>query len=245
MAIGAAVLFASFVFFTSAFSGVFGMAGGLILLWALMLIFPPATAIAVQGFIQLTSNASRAWFSRAFIDLWISLPVIVGLLISAVIFLWISYTPNLAVISIAIGLLPILVWIPRSWFVFDAARPAQGLLCGLLAGALNVGVGTSGPIIDVFFIRTLRDRRTVIGTKAFLQALSHVVKIAFYWHSASALTPAEWTAVAAAAPFAIIGTSAGNAILRRLTDTSFRRWTRVVVTVIGCVYLVRGVMVLR
>lgn len=244
MAIGVAVLFASFVFLTSAFSGVFGMAGGLILLWVLMAIFPPATAIAVQGFIQLTSNASRAWMTRQFLDLAISLPVIVGLVISAAIFLWISYTPNLAVISISIGLLPILVWIPRSWFTFDASRPLQGLLCGLLAGSLNVGIGTSGPIIDVFFIRTLRDRRTVIATKAFLQALSHVIKIAFYWHSALVLSPDEWVAVAIAAPFAIAGTSVGNLILHRLTDIGFRRWTRILVTLIGGVYLARGISLL-
>ena len=56
------------VFFTSLLSGIFGMAGGLVLLAILLAILPVGTAIAVQGAIQIVANGSRAWFSRAFID---------------------------------------------------------------------------------------------------------------------------------------------------------------------------------
>jgi uncharacterized membrane protein YfcA len=51
-------------FCTSILSGIFGMAGGMILLAALMTVMPVATAIAVQGVIQLIANGSRAIFSR-------------------------------------------------------------------------------------------------------------------------------------------------------------------------------------
>jgi uncharacterized membrane protein YfcA len=63
------------VFATSALSGVFGMAGGLVLLAILLAMLPVATAIAVQGAIQIVANGSRAWFSRAHID-WRVLGVI-------------------------------------------------------------------------------------------------------------------------------------------------------------------------
>ena len=59
--------FVGVVFFTSMLSGVFGMAGGLVLLWFLLVVFPASTAMAVHGVIQLTANASRAWLSRRFI----------------------------------------------------------------------------------------------------------------------------------------------------------------------------------
>ncbi len=52
------------VFFTSMLSGIFGMAGGLVLMWFLLLAFPAASAMAVHGAIQLTANGSRAWLSR-------------------------------------------------------------------------------------------------------------------------------------------------------------------------------------
>ena len=61
-------LIALSVFLTSTLSGVFGMAGGLVLLAILFTILPVATAIAVQGAIQIVANGSRAWFSREHID---------------------------------------------------------------------------------------------------------------------------------------------------------------------------------
>ena len=51
MAIPVALLFLAVVFSTSVLSGVFGMAGGLILLGFLLAWLPAATAIAVHGVI--------------------------------------------------------------------------------------------------------------------------------------------------------------------------------------------------
>ena len=51
---------AALVFGTSVVSGVFGMAGGLVLLGSLLALLPVATAIAVQGAIQTVANGSRA-----------------------------------------------------------------------------------------------------------------------------------------------------------------------------------------
>jgi uncharacterized membrane protein YfcA len=51
-------------FCTSLVPGVLGMAGGLILLSALLLKLDPMIAVPVHGLVQLVSNASRAWFLR-------------------------------------------------------------------------------------------------------------------------------------------------------------------------------------
>jgi uncharacterized membrane protein YfcA len=228
------------VFLTSLLSGVFGMAGGLILLWVLLLLMPVGTAIAVHGVIQMVANGSRAWFSREYVDYRILRILCLGLALSAVALLFLNYKPNIIVVSIAIGLMPVLVWLPVQRLHLDASRPSHALVCGLIAGALTVGVGVSGPTIDIFFIRTMMDRRTVIATKAATQLVSHATKVVFYWNAASLLPAADWLAIALAAPIAILGTRAGNAILQRLTDANFRAWTRWIVTVIGVVYLVRG-----
>ena len=240
--IGAALVAAVFV--TSAISGIFGMAGGLILLGILLMLMPVGTAIAVQGMVQLIANGSRAWLSRAWIN-WSSLGfIIIGLVAAAITLLILRYTPDLATVCIAIGLMPILVWIPQRWLTLDASRPHQAMICGLVAGGLNLAVGVSGPTIDIFFIRTPMDRRTIIATKAATQVLSHAVKIVFYWNATMVLTPIEWTGILLAAPFAIGGTSFGHWILQRLTDANFRRWTRLIVTAIGIFYLIRGLSLL-
>jgi uncharacterized membrane protein YfcA len=240
--IAAALLVA--VFFTSTLSGVFGMAGGLVLLGILLTILPVGTAIAVQGAIQIIANGSRAFFSREFID-WKILGIIcLGLLVAGIVLFIIRYTPDLATVCIAIGLLPILVWIPQSWLALDASKPHHAFICGLLGGGLNLAVGVSGPTVDIFFIRTTMDRRKVIATKAATQVISHAAKVVFYWNAATVLAPFEWVAIALAAPFAIAGTSAGHWILQRLTDANFRAWTRWIVTAIGIFYLIRGLTLL-
>ena len=230
------------VFLTSTLSGVFGMAGGLLLLATLLAMLPVATAIAVQGAIQIVANGSRAYFSRAFID-WRILGLICIGLAGAALLLWIvRYTPDLATVCLAIGLMPVLVWIPRRWLALDASKPHHAVLCGLLGGGLNLAVGVAGPTVDIFFIRTAMDRRRVIATKAATQVVSHAAKVVFYGTTAAAMAPDDWLLVIVAAPFAIAGTQLGYRILQKLTDDGFRKWTRWVVTAIGAFYLARGLL---
>ena len=231
-------------FCTSVISGIFGMAGGMILLAALMAILPVATAIAVQGAIQIVANGSRAVFSRAFIDWRILGTICLGLFAAAVLLFLLRYTPDLATVCFAVGLMPILVWIPKHWLALDASKPLHAFFCGFLSGGLNLAVGVAGPTVDIFFIRTEMDRRTVIATKAATQVISHGAKVVFYGTAASAMAPGDWLIVAVAAPFAVLGTNVGYHVLQRLSDQNFRTWTRWIVTVIGFFYLIRGVMVL-
>ncbi|WDR02223.1 TSUP family transporter [Devosia algicola] len=242
LAIAAAMLVA--VFFTSMLSGIFGMAGGLILLWLLFLLLPVSTAIAVQGIIQIVANGSRAWFSRHYIDWKILAITTCGLVVAAAALVAVNYKPDLIIASITIGLLPILVWIPKHWLALDATKPGHALSAGIISGVLNLGAGASGPTVDMFFIRTMMDRRKVIATKAAIQVLSHAFKIAFYWSAAASLSQSELLAILMAAPIAILGTSAGKFLLERLSDANFRTWTRYVVTAIGLFYLARATLVL-
>lgn len=232
------------VFSTAMLSGIFGMAGGLILLYLLFLVLPVGTAIAVQGILQIVSNGSRAWFSRRYIDWRILGSMTIGLAVSAAALSLVRYRPDLTVASITIGLLPILVWIPTTWLQLDASHPSHAFAAGLVSGTLNIGAGAAGPVIDIFFVRALMDRRRVIATKAAAQVISHIVKVLFYAQAAAALTAQDWWSVAIAAPFAILGSSAGNVVLQKLTDINFRRWTRYVVTAIGLFYLGRAILVL-
>ena len=235
---------AAAVLVTSTISGVFGMAGGLILLAILLALLPVGTAIAVQGAIQIIANGSRAWFSRAFINWRILAIVCVGLLVAAIVLFLVRYTPDLVTVCIAIGLLPILVWIPKHWLALDASKPLHALICGFVSGGLNLAVGAAGPTVDIFFIRTEMDRRAIIATKAAIQVISHASKLLFYGFAMASMAAGDWLIVLIAAPFAIAGTQLGYQILQRLTDARFRSWTRLVVTAIGLFYLLRGLSLL-
>lgn len=238
-----AVLLVS-VFSTAMLSGIFGMAGGLVLLGILLLILPVGTAIAVQGAIQIIANGSRAYFSRKFIDWRVLAIMTLGLFTAGAILFSVRYVPDLATVCIVIGVLPALLWIPQSWLALDASKPHHAFICGLLGGGINLAVGVAGPTIDMFFIRTPMDRRTIIATKAAAQVINHAGKVLFYWHATMVLSSWEWASVALAAPFAIAGTSAGYWVLQRLTDANFKSWTRLIVTAIGFYYLARGIALL-
>ncbi|CAO1668774.1 putative membrane transporter protein [Halomonas sp. NYA30] len=244
MSLWIGVALVSVVFFTSMLSGVFGMAGGLVLLWFLLLVFPAGTAMAVHGVIQLTANGSRAWLSRHYIVWRIVAFMALGVLSAAGLLLLFNYSPNAASVSILIGLMPILVWTPKRWFHLDANRASHAFCCGIASGGLTIAAGVSGPLIDIFFVRSRMDRRQVVATKAMIQVVAHSIKIIFYLGAAMALSAGEWGIVLLAAPFAMLGTQAGNRILHRLTDANFRTWTRWIVTGIGVFYFAQGIFLL-
>lgn len=244
MSLWMGVALVSVVFFTSMLSGVFGMAGGLVLLWFLLLVFPAGTAMAVHGVIQLTANGSRAWLSRGYIVWRIVAFMALGVLSAAGLLLLFNYSPNAASVSLLIGLLPILVWLPKRWFHLNANRASHAFCCGIASGGLTIAAGVSGPLIDIFFVRSRMDRRQVVATKAMIQVVAHSIKIIFYLGAAMALNAGEWGIVLLAAPFAMLGTQAGNRILHRLTDANFRTWTRWIVTGIGIFYFLQGLFLL-
>lgn len=244
MSLWIGVALVSVVFFTSMLSGVFGMAGGLVLLWFLLLVFPAGTAMAVHGVIQLTANGSRAWLSRHYIVWRIVAFMALGVLSAAGLLLLFNYSPNAASVSLLIGLLPILVWLPKRWFHLNANRASHAFCCGIASGGLTIAAGVSGPLIDIFFVRSRMDRRQVVATKAMIQVVAHSIKIIFYLGAAMALSAGEWGIVLLAAPFAMLGTQAGNRILHRLTDANFRTWTRWIVTGIGVFYFAQGIFLL-
>lgn len=237
-----ALVFLAVVFGTSVLSGVFGMAGGLVLLGFLLAWLPAATAIAVHGVIQLSANGARAWLSRRFIAWPVVGLIALGTLAAALCLALVDYHPSETVVLIVLGLMPIMIWIPKRWFHFDVTRPWHAVVCGLISGGLTIAVGVSGPTIDIGFIRAELDRRTVVASKALVQVIAHSLKIVFYWRAAAALDPQEWGWLLLGIPFAFLGTRSGNLILARLSDVGFRYWTRWIVTVVGAYYLIRGIV---
>ncbi len=68
------------------------------------------------------------------------------------------------------------------------------------SGGLTIAAGVSGPLIDIFFVRSHMDRRQVVATKAMIQVVAHSIKIIFYLGAALALSAGEWAMVLLAAP---------------------------------------------
>lgn len=232
------------VLVTSTVSGVFGMAGGLMLMGALTLAMPVAAAMVTHGAVQFVSNGWRAVLHRKYIIWRIILFYGVGSAIAAALLALVTYQPTKPWVFLMLGLVPGLAWIPKGRFNLDAAKPTHAVACGLSVTGLNVIAGVSGPLLDVFFVRTDLTRHQIVATKAATQAFSHTVKMVFYGvpilasAQPSGLPP--WWFFALAAPLAMIGAWLGGMVLDKMSDKNFLKWTRWIVTAIGVVYLVQA-----
>jgi len=243
MTLLAAAFVLCMAFLTATLSGVFGMAGGLVLMGALAFVLPVQAAFVTHGLLQLVANGWRSVLHRKHVrwDIvgWYALAsLLAGLVVAAL-----SFAPSKPLLFLLLGLVPGLTWLPQSWINLDAARPRQAFLSGLTVTGLNLTAGVAGPLLDIFFVRTELSRHAIVATKAATQVFSHLAKILVYGAPLAAGAgigmPPLWV-FAVAIPLSMAGTAVGGVILNRMSDVNFKRWTRWIVTGVGVSYLIRA-----
>src|SRR6266852_1400167 len=179
---------------TSFISGIFGMAGGMLLIGFLLFVVPVQTAMVMHGVTQIAANGWRA-------------------------FLWPQrIAPNIE-------------------------GPGQAYMAGVIGGAIQLVSGVTGPLLDIFYVRTGMTRQVNVATKAAAQVLGHLSKVAYF--AAVIEGPAgrdleQWLVMAYAACFAVLGTTLSRSLLDRMSDKQFYRWTRRVILGVGAVYAGQG-----
>lgn len=240
---GLAALILAAVLATATLSGVFGMAGGLILMGLLTAVLPVPAALAIHGLVQMASNASRILLHLKHVVWRVVGFYAIGAVATMAAFTVISYAPSKAIVYLALGLLPIVVWLPERYIPLDAARPTHAVLAGILSTAMALTSGVSGPLADIFLVRSVLTRHQVLSTKAALQMFSHFSKVLFYGGAillagGGGFTP-PWLLVAACA-LAVVGVTLGAQVLDKLTDQGFRAWRRWIFTGIAAMYLVQA-----
>ncbi|MCK9508654.1 MAG: sulfite exporter TauE/SafE family protein [Pigmentiphaga sp.] len=238
---GFLLLVAVSVLLTSFISGIFGMAGGMILMGVLVAFMPVSAAMVLHAAAQLTSNGWRALLWRRHVDFRIFGRFLIGLFLAGLMFSFIGFVPDRALVLLTLGIVPFLVLlIPRN-YVPQATSRGGAELCGFLNTSMQFIAGVSGPLLDVFYVRSTMDRRAVVATKAICQAAAHLAKLIYFGHILSSDDPVSALLMAIAVGTAIIGTSLSKFVLERLSDHQFRRWTQGLVMVLGSIYLVQGV----
>jgi uncharacterized membrane protein YfcA len=243
MGAGAAVFVVVMAFVTATLSGVFGMAGGLVLMGALALVLPVSAAFVTHGLLQLVANGWRAVIHARHVRWGIVGWYALASAAAAGLVALVAFAPSKPILFLLLGLVPGLVWLPQTALKLDAARPAHALASGFLVTGLNLTAGVAGPLLDIFFVRTELTRHAIVATKAATQVFSHLAKVLVY--GAPLLTtarsdmPPAWL-FAVAVPLSMLGTMAGGRILERMSDVNFRRWTRRIVTGVGAIYLVQA-----
>ena len=230
---------------TSFLSGIFGMAGGLILLGLMLFYLDVAPAMVLFGAIQITANGWRAILWRHHVRWPIIWRYIVGSTAMFLALRSVAFLPDKAMMYLGLGLLPLLVdRLPKRWAP-DITRPGIPYLCGAVIILLQLLAGATGHVLDQFFQRSNLDRRTIVATKAVTQCTGHFYRIAYFGSFADAFdVTVPWWAYIAAIGLSITGTSLAAIALERMSDASFRLWSRRIVMAVSIGFLVRGVWLL-
>lgn len=226
---------------SSFISGIFGVAGGLILMGGLVYLLPVSQAMIVHGVSQFVSNGSRVFFWRQHVNLPILVKFTVASIACLGVFSIVLYVPPKTVVLFLLGLSTVLLFFVPQQYAPSILQPGMPYYTGFAATALMLMAGVSGPFLDQFFVRSGLDRRITIATKAAMQCVSHVLKIVYFGALTGSGLDAEWWGLAAAAPVAaVLGSSAATPVLARMSDKQFYWWTRRIVFVLGCYYIVEA-----
>ena len=236
----AAALTAS-VLSTSFISGVFGMAGGMILIGLLLSFMPLAPAMVLHGLTQIAANLARAWSWRQYIVRHVVLCYTAGALVAGVVVTTGLVAPTKPLALIFIGLVSLVgLHLPQS-LTPNVMAPRQAVGCGLVCTGLQLISGVSGPILDLFFVRAGLARQQIIATKAAIQSIGHVLKLIYFGR----LLLVEgggisMVAVLLSIAAAVLGTLLSRCLIDAMNDESFALWSRRLIAAIAAISLTQG-----
>jgi uncharacterized protein len=226
---------------TSFLSGIFGMAGGLVLVGVLLALMPVPEAMALHAVTQVASNGWRAllwcrrvrWRSAAAYTAGCGLAL--GLWS-----LW-RYVPDRALALVLLGATPFLVRLVPRRVRPDPDGAPQCVGFGLACMSLMLLTGVAGPLLDTFFLgRGAWERREVVATKAMCQVLGHALKLVYFAGVVEQPAAVDPLLGALAVGSSVLGTTLARRVLEAMSDAQYRAWTWRLITTIAGFYLAQG-----
>ena len=230
---------------TSFLSGIFGMAGGLILLGICLALLDVAPAMVLHASTQFAANGWRAALWRQNIVWPILLRYSAATVAVYFVMRYFAFLPDKGVIYILLGVMPFATDLLPSRWTPNIQRCGAPYFCGALVAFLQIIAGVGGNIVDVFFQNSALDRRQIVATKSATQAVGHAMRFTYFGSFAEALsTPIPIWVFIGTIVLAMAGTSLAGSALNRMTDADFRRYSRKLIQGVAAVFIARGIWLL-
>ena len=229
---------------TSIISGVLSVAGGVILMGVLSLLLPVSAAMVLHGVAQTASNRSRIVFHRTYIRWPVLIPYLIGALAAVAIFTVFIFVPQKALIFIVVGLFPFLSLAIPDRLNLDIERPVVATICGFLVTATQLVAGASGPVLDVFYVKSRLTRHQVLATKSVTQTSSHVIKLGYYLTVIGLTVDLPFWVYMLVIAAASAGNSVGKSLVAKIDDVQFRYAGRIIILTMGTLSLGNGIWLL-
>src|SRR5690349_12486981 len=165
---------------TAFLSGLFGMAGGLILIGVLLALMPLPTAMVLHAITQMASNGWRAFLWRAHIR-WRPVAVyLIGCALALGVWSITKYVPDKPIALLLLGVTPFMARMMPTDLKPNPDSVWQGTIYGSICMGLMLMTGVSGRLLATFFLGANFDRRSIIATKATCQVASHFTKLIYF-----------------------------------------------------------------
>ena len=225
---------------TSFLSGIFGMAGGLVLMGVLLALLPLPEAMTLHAVTQMASNGWRGLLWVRYVRWRAAAAFLAGCAVAFIVWTQWRYVPSKPVAFILLGLSPFVVRLVPADIRPDPERLAQRPPLWLGLDDVDAVRRRLGALIDAYFLGRTFDRREIVATKAVCQTLSHTAKLAYFGGLVDQASGLDLPMAAAAIAASMLGTSLARPVLESLTETQYRVWATRIITAIAAIYLVQG-----
>jgi uncharacterized membrane protein YfcA len=225
---------------TSFLSGIFGMAGGMILIGILLALLPLPQAMVLHAVTQIASNGWRSllWFKYI---RWQPIGAYVfGCIVAVSLWAVAQYVPDTPTALLLLGVTPFLARLLPRDLKANPESPLQGAIYGVICMSLLLLTGVSGPLLDAFFLGGKLDRREIVATKAICQVFGHTVKLIYFGGIIEQAGIIDPVVGALAITAAMIGTTLSGRVLGAMSDSQYRLWANRIVTAIALYYVGHG-----
>ena len=195
--------------------------------------------IPLHALIQLSSNVTRTWILRKYIDWIISRESLIGAALGGIVgyFYLVPISENW--FNLLIGSFIILITLlPK--FRLSFHFHGKWVLIGFVSCSIALFVGAIGTFIGAILLGENLEKKSMISTQSALQIIIHLAKIIIFSLLGFSLTP--WILLAGGAVIcAYLGAIAGTKILHLIPEKTFRIIMTWVVLLLAARLVVIGV----
>jgi uncharacterized membrane protein YfcA len=229
---------------TSFLSGIFGMAGGLILVGILLALLPVPDAMVLHGVTQMASNGWRGLLWWRHVRWRAVVAYVSGCAIALVLWSFTRYVPDKPMALLLLGLTPFAARLAPADLRPNPESAPQGAIYGVICMSLMLLTGVTGPLIDSFFLGGKFDRREIVASKAACQVFGHAMKLVYFGGVIDQAASLDPVMAGLAIVASMTGTSLAARVLQALTDRQFRVWANRIITAICGYYVMHGTLLL-
>ncbi len=225
---------------TSFLSGIFGMAGGMILIGILLAIMPVPDAMMLHGVTQMASNGWRGLLWWRHVRWGSAAAYILGCAVALLLWSLTRYVPSKPVAFLLLGLTPFMARLAPRNYRPNPESLKQGALYGTACMMLILLTGVAGPLVDTFFLGGKLDRREIVATKAVCQIFGHAAKLVYFGTIIDQAAVLDPVVAALAVFFSVVGTTLPTKVLEAMNDQQFRSWANRIITCIAAYFVAHG-----